>query len=94
MCGQFLVDEGCKEMKKYGSFPSRAVYIEPTNSLSADAFIQSLQMFFSKRGNVQVIRNNNDIIFTGASAELNKAFLEMNHIKINELMLVHGGHWI
>ena len=73
---------------------SRAIHIESTNSLSTDAFIQARRRFVSRRGNVQVIRTDNSTNFVGASAELNKAFLEMNHKKINEFMLEHGGQWI
>ena len=48
----------------------------------------------SRGGNVQVIRTDNGTNFVGASEELNKAFSEMNHKKINEFMLEHGGQWI
>ena len=93
-----LVKEGRKEMKRYGCLStclsSRAIHIESTNSLSTGAFIQALQRFVSRRGNVRVIRNDNRTNFDGASTELNKAFSEMNHKKINEFMLEHGGPWI
>ena len=82
-------------MKRYGCLftclSSRAIHIESTNSLSTDAFIQALRRFVSRRGNVWVIRTNNGTNFVGASAELNKAFSEMNHKKTNEVMLEHGG---
>ena len=45
-------------------------------------------------GNVWVIRTDNSTNFVGASAELNKAFSETNHKKINEFMLEHVGQWI
>ena len=52
-----LLKEGCKEMKRYGCLftclSSRAIHIESTNSLSTDAFIQALQRFLSRRGNVE-----------------------------------------
>ena len=98
MFGPILVKEGRKEMKRYGCLftclSSRAIHIESTNSLSTDAFIQALRRFVSRRGNVRVIRTDNGTNFVGASAELNKAFSEMNHKKINEFMLEHGGQWI
>ena len=98
MFGPVLVKEGRKEMKRCGSLftclSSRAIHIESTNSLSTDAFIQALRRFVSRRGNVWVIRTNNGTNFVGASAELNKAFSEMNRKKINEFMLEHGGQWI
>ena len=93
-----LLKEGCKEMKRYGCLftclSSRAIHIESTNSLSTDAFVQALQRFVSRRGNVWVIRTDNSTDFVGAIAKLNKAFSEMNRKKINEFMLEHGGQWI
>ena len=50
--------------------------------------------FVSRRGNVPVIRTDNGTSFVGASAELNKVFLVMNHKKINEFMLDHGDQWM
>ena len=73
---------------------SRAIHIESTNSLSSDVFIQALRRFVSRRGNVRAIRTDNDTNFVGASAELNKAFSEMNHKKIRIFILEHGGQWI
>ena len=40
------------------------------------------------------MRTDNGTNVTGAGAELNKAFSEMNHKKINEFMLEHGGKQI
>ena len=95
MFGPILVKEGRKEMKRYGCLftclSSRAVHTESTNSLSTDAFLQELRKFASRRGNVRVIRTENSTNFVGDSAELNKAFSEMNHKKINEFMLEHSG---
>ena len=94
MFGPILVKEGRKEMKRYGSLficlSSRAIHIESTNSLSTGAFVQALQRFVSRRGNVWVIRTDNSTDFVGAIAKLNK----VNHKKINEFMLEHGGQWI
>ena len=98
MFGPILVKEGRKEMKRYGCLftclSSRAIHIESTNSLSTDALIQALQRFVSRRVNFQLIRADNGINFVGTGAELSKAFSEMNHKKINEFMLEHGGQWI
>ena len=62
MFGQILLQEGCKEMKRYGCLFTclsiRAIHIEPTNSLSTDAFIQALSRFVSKRGNVCLSHQN------------------------------------
>ena len=98
MFGPIVIKEGRKEIKRYGClftcFSCRARYIESTNSLSTDAFIQALQRFVSWRDNVQVIRTDNGTNFVGTSRELNKTFSEKNHEKINEFMLEHGSRWI
>ena len=98
MFGTILVKEGRKEMKRYGCLltclSSRAIHIESTNSLFTDAFIQALRRFVSRSGNVRLIRTGNGTNFVEASAELNKAFSEMNHKKISEFMLEHGDQCI
>ena len=84
MFGPILVKEGHKESKMYGCLftclSSRAIHIESTNSRSIDSFREALQSFVSRTGNVCVIRTSRN--FAWASAELNKAFSEMNHKKI------------
>ena len=85
-------------MKRYGCLysclSSRAIHNESTNSLPTDAFIQALQRFVSRRGNVWVTRTDNNTNSVGASAELNKTFSEMNYNKINKFMLEHDGQCI
>ena len=91
-----LAKEGHKEMKRYGclftSLSSSAIHIESINSLSTNGFIKALQRFVSRKGNVRFIRTDNDTNFAGASAELNKAFSEMNHKKMRSCwsMVVNG----
>ena len=48
----------------------------------------------TKKSNFQVIRTDNGTNFVGTNAKLNKEFSEMNHKKINEFMLEHGGQCI
>ena len=67
----------------YMYFTSRAIRIESTNSLSGDAFIQTLQRIVSRRADIWVNTTKNDTNFVGDSAELNKGFSEINHKKIN-----------
>ena len=63
MFGPILMKEGRKEMKRYQCLftclSSRTIHIESANSISIDAFIQALQRFVSRRGNVRVIRTDN-----------------------------------
>ena len=105
-CGMWMVwrvwshhgERRPQKIKRYGyrftCLSSTAIHIESTNSLSADTFIQALRRFVSRRGNVRVIRTDNGTNFVRASAELNKAFSEMNRNKINEFILEHGDQWI
>ena len=93
--GPFIVKEGRKELKRYGTLftclSSRAIHIEVANSLSTDCFLMCLRKFIGQRGNVRLIRSDNGINFVGASAELTKAFTEMNHQKVNQFMQDNGG---
>ena len=60
MFNSIQVKEGRKEMKRYGCLfrclSGRSTHIESSNSLSTDVFIQALQRFVSRRGNVQLTR--------------------------------------
>ena len=60
-----------------------------------DAFIQALWRFVSRRGNVRVIRTDKGRNYVGASAELNKAFSEMNlyQIFIVQFRYVQCNYW-
>ena len=53
--GSFLVTEGRKIYKRYGTMfiflCGRAVHIETTNSMTTDTFIQALSKLISRRGN-------------------------------------------
>ena len=85
-------------MKRYGTLftclSSRAVHIEKSNSLSTDSFILCLRRFIGRRGNVRLIRSDNGSNFVGASAELQKAFKEMNQEQIENFMKENGGEWM
>ena len=96
--GPFVVEEGRKELKRYGTLftflSSRAIHIEAANSLSTDCFLMCLQRFIGRRGNVRLIRSDNGTNFVGTSAELTKAFTQMNHQKINQFMQDNGAEWM
>ena len=98
MFGLILVKESHKEIKRYGflftCLSTRTIHTKCTDSLSINAFIQILWRFVLRRGNGRVMRTGNSINFTGASAELNKGFLEINRKKINEFMLKQTGQCI
>ena len=96
--GSFVVKDGRKEVKKYGALytclSSRAIHVEVVHSMSTYSFIMSLKRFTGRRGNVRMIRSDNGSNLVGASAELIRAFQEMDHIKITYFLEENGGEWI
>ena len=96
--GSFLVKDGRKEVKRYGALytclSSRAIHTEVVYSLSTDSFIMSLRRFVGCRGNVRMIRSDNGSNFVCTSAELSRAFQEMDNIKIGNFLKENGGEWM
>ena len=94
----FVVKDSWKEFKKYGTLctclSSRAIHIEVVHSLSMDSFIVSLRRFIGQRGIVRMIRSDNETNIVGVSAELIRAFQEMNHKKIGDFLEENGGGWM
>ena len=86
MFGTFLMKEGRKELKRYGTLftclSSRAVHIECTCSLEIDSFIQAQHRFVARRGNISVLRSENGSNFVGAQKKLEKAYKEMVQITL------------
>ena len=87
MFGTFLIKEGRKELKRYRALftclSSRAVHIECTCSPETDSFIQALHRFVAQRGNIRVLCGDSGSNFVGAQKELEKAYNEMDHQKID-----------
>ena len=84
--GPFTVKRGRTTQKIYGCifvcFTCRAVHIEDLDSLSTDAFINSLRRFISNRGLPKQIWSDNGTNFVGAERELKQAIREWNNDKI------------
>ena len=61
--GPFYVTVGRSQVKCYGCifscFASLAVHVEKIDDLSADAFINCLSRFISRRGHPQLVRSDN-----------------------------------
>ena len=53
-----------------------------------------LRRFVGRRVNVRVIRCDNGSNMIGTSAELTRAFREMDHIKIENFLKGNGGEWM
>ena len=96
--GPFLVKEGRKEVKRYGSIftclGSRAVHIETACSLDTDSFLHALRRFIARRGPVREIRCDNGTNFVGAARELKQAMEEMDHSQIRDKLCSQGTDWI
>lgn len=95
--GPFQVKRGRVMVKRYGvlftCLTMRAVHIEVAHSLDTDACINALRRFFSRRGQVSVIRSDNGTNFIGVERELREAVQNMDDSKIKEEMLKRGIEW-
>ena len=89
--GPWVVKDGRKEMKRYGSLftclQSRAVHIEVATSLSTDSFINCLQRFISIRGPIRTLRCDCGTNFIGARNELNASIKEFDEYSIKRFLL-------
>ena len=98
MFGPFHVKKWRNTLKHYGvlftCLVSRAVHIEVTKSMETNSLILALKRFIARRGNVRTIRFDNGSNFVGAETELPKSMEEMNHSKIQKLMLNQHADWI
>ena len=86
MFGPFIIKEGREELIRNGviftCFSSRTVHIERTCDLGTDSFIQALRRFVARRGKIRVLRSDNGSNFVRSQKELEKAYIEMDHQKI------------
>ena len=89
--GPWVVKDGRKEIKRYGSLytclQSRAVHIEVATSLSTDSFINCLQRFISIRGPIRTLRCDCGTNFIGAKNELNASIKEFDEDSIRRFLL-------
>ena len=96
--GPFIIKEGRKEVKRYGSFfsclVSRAVHIEIASTLTSSSFIQALRRFIARRGPVREIRSDNGTNFGGARNELLQAIEEMDHEEIRAKLREEKIDWL
>ena len=49
---------------------TRAVHLELAGDLTTDSFLLSLRQFISRRGELRIIRSDNDTNFVGAAVEI------------------------
>jgi len=96
--GPFLVKRGRSELKRYGCLFTclaiRAIHIEVLESLGTDSFIQALQRFICRRGQVRTIRCDNGTNFTGSARELSESVARWNQNQINEFLRQKAIQWL
>ena len=95
--GPFIVEEGRKELKRYGvlftCMAYRAVHVEIANSLTTDSFINAYRRFVSRRGPIRQLRSDQGSNFVGARRELAKALDEMDQERIKTKLLEDSCDW-
>ena len=96
--GPFIVEEGRRELKRYGRIFTclsyREVHLVIVNSMDTDCFIQSLTRLIVSRGNVRLIKCDNGANFVGGENELKYAFTMMDENKIKFFIANLGTDWV
>lgn len=94
--GPFEVKSRRSIVKRYGviftCLAIRAIHIEVAPSLDTDSFINALQRFTARCGQVKELRSDNGKNFVGAERELRVDIKEWNQCKIN-VLLQKGIKW-
>ena len=84
--GSFEIKQGRSYVKRYGCLftclSTRAVHIKVPPSLTADAFINALRRFVSRRGTPHTIHSDNGTNLTGGCKELRDAIRKLNESKV------------
>jgi len=84
--GPFYVKEGRRNVKRYGCLftclTSRAVHIEITPSLNADAFINALRRFVCRRGFPYCFYSDNGTNIAGGYRELKESLQKLDSAKV------------
>lgn len=95
--GTFLVKRGRCEVKRFGCLFTcltiRAIHIEVIHSMETDSFLQALQRFISRRGQIKMLRSDNGTNFVGACNELRQALKGLDQVKINSYLNRRNIEW-
>ena len=95
--GPFLIKSGRSSLKRYGCLftclVTRAIHVEVAHSLDASSFINALQRFVCRQGNVKDIRCDNGTNFVGAERELRETIRLLNQQKIANFLLSQEIEW-
>ena len=95
--GPFVVKQGRSLVKRYGCLFTclkiRAVHLEILYSMDTDSFVNALQRFICRRGQVRTIRSDNGTNFIGANRELKAAVDRWNSRKIDDFLRQRSIQW-
>lgn len=109
--GPVEVKKGRGRAKRYGvlftCMASRAVHLEVAYALDTDSCINAIRRFMCRRGQVTHLTSDNGTNFIGAERELREAIAELDHQRIQHVLLQsrltwsfnppagshHGGVW-
>ena len=96
--GPFIVKQGRKQFKRWGCLftclTTRAVHLEVLTSLDADAFINAIVRFSSRRGTPERMRSDNGTNMVAANKELKVAMQTWTHDKkVQHTMLEKQIDW-
>jgi hypothetical protein len=95
--GPFHVKFGRGTVKRYGvlftCLVTRAIHLEVADDLSSSLFINALQRFRSRRGQVQVLRSDNGTNLIGAAGELKKEVESIRHGEVSNKLAKVGIKW-
>ena len=69
---------------------SHVIHIEVAHSLETDSFVLLLSRFIGGRGNICLVRSDNDTNIVGAINKLQEALQEMDHNQISQYLQTHN----
>ena len=95
--GPLIIRQKRSNIKRYGCLftclTSRAIHLEVAADLSADAFINALRRFLSRRGPVFHIFSDNGTNFVGAERILRESIQEWNQHQIEDFLHQREIEW-
>lgn len=95
--GPWIVQEGRKEIKRYGviftCMASRAIHLESSNTMDTHSFVNALRRFICRRDPIRQLRSDQGTNFVGAKGELKDALKELDHDTIRSELLKENCDW-
>ena len=90
-CGPLIIRQKRSNIKRYGCLftclTARNVHLEVATDLSADAFVNALRRFLSRRGPVICMYSDNGTNLVGAERMLRDSLKKWNEHQVQEFLL-------